>query len=48
MAGGFGRVFKVGDQPINASLSGYYNVIRPTGAGDWQLRIQVALLFPTN
>jgi hypothetical protein len=46
VGGGFGRVFKVGDQPINASLSAYYNVVRPDAAGDWQLRAQVALLFP--
>jgi opacity protein-like surface antigen len=46
VGGGFGRVFKVGEQPVNASLSGYYNVVRPDSAGDWQLRAQVAFLFP--
>ena len=46
VGGGFGRVFRVGDQPINASLSAYYNILRPDAAGDWQLRAQVALLFP--
>ena len=46
VGGGFGRVFRVGDQPINASLSAYYNVVRPDAAGNWQLRAQVALLFP--
>jgi hypothetical protein len=25
----FGRVFKVGDQPIDASVQGFYNVVRP-------------------
>jgi len=46
VGGGFGRVFHLGHQPINASLSAYYNAVRPDLAGDWQLRAQVALLFP--
>jgi hypothetical protein len=46
VGGGFGRVFKLGDQAINASLAGYYNVIRPDNSADWQLRFQVQLLFP--
>ena len=48
MGGGFGRVFRVGDQPVNASIAGYYNAIRPTGTPTWQLRINVALLFPVK
>jgi opacity protein-like surface antigen len=46
IGGGFGRVFRVGDQPVNASISGYYNAIRPTASADWQLRVQVSLLYP--
>jgi hypothetical protein len=46
VGGGFGRVFKIGDQPVNMQLAAYYNVARPTGAADWQLRAQVQLLFP--
>jgi len=45
---GFGRVFRVGDQPVNASIAAYYNAIRPTGAPTWQLRASVALLFPVK
>jgi len=48
VGGGFGRVFRVGDQPINASIAAYYNAIRPTGTADWQLRTSIALLFPVN
>ena len=48
IGGGFGRVFKVGDQPVNASIAGYYNAINPTGAPDWQLRAQLSLLFPVK
>ena len=48
VGGGFGRVFRVGDQPVNASLQAYYNVERPTGAAEWTLRTSVALLFPVK
>jgi opacity protein-like surface antigen len=48
IGGGFGRVFRVGDQPVNASMTGYYNAIRPDGASTWQLRVDVALLFPVK
>jgi opacity protein-like surface antigen len=48
LGGGFGRVFKIGDQPVNASIAAYYNVINPAGAPDWQLRASLALLFPTK
>jgi hypothetical protein len=46
--GGFGRVFKLGDQPVNASINAYYNVERPTGAATWSLRTTLALLFPVR
>jgi len=46
VGGGFGRVFKVGGQAINAQIAGYYNAIRPTGASDWQLRTMLVFLFP--
>ena len=48
IGGGIGRVFKVGDQPVNAQVAGYYNVIRPTGSSDWQLRATLAFLFPVK
>ena len=43
---GAGRVFKVGKQPINASVQVYYNAERPDTYGEWTLRIQFQLLFP--
>ncbi|MFL5172574.1 MAG: hypothetical protein ACJ8CC_18205 [Microvirga sp.] len=46
VGGGFGRVLKIGEQPVNMQLAAYYNVARPTGAADWQLRAQIQLLFP--
>ena len=45
---GFGRIFKVGSQPVNGSVSAYYNVARPdsTPSPTWQLRMQIVLLYP--
>jgi hypothetical protein len=31
---------------VNAQASAYYNVERPDNAAEWQLRIQIQLLFP--
>lgn len=46
VGGGFGRVFKIDKQPVNAQLAAYYNVARPTGSADWQVRAQLQFLFP--
>ncbi|MGY8685582.1 outer membrane protein [Bradyrhizobium sp. UFLA05-153] len=46
IGGGFGRIFKIGDQPVSANIAGYYNVVRPTNSPSWQLRAQLSLLFP--
>lgn len=44
---GFGKLFKVGSQPMTAQVSAYKNVITPDdhGAG-WQLRAMVMWMFP--
>lgn len=46
--GGIGKVFQLGRQPMNGSISAYYNVVSPDNPSgpDWQLRFQLALLFP--
>jgi hypothetical protein len=46
IGGGFGRVFAIGEQKVNASLQAFWNVIKPDGAGDWTLRAQFQFLFP--
>jgi hypothetical protein len=46
LGGGFGRVFKIGNQPINARLEAYYNVERPTGASEWNFQFTWQFLFP--
>lgn len=43
---GFGRVFAIGQQPVNMSAAAYWNAIRPEGAAEWTLRLQMNLLFP--
>jgi len=47
IGGGFGKVFKIGNQPINAQLSLYNNVVTPDDFGaQWQVRAQIQFLFP--
>jgi len=44
--GGVGKIFKIGKQPVNGQASAYYNVEKPDFGADWQLRLQLQLLFP--
>jgi hypothetical protein len=45
--GGVGKIFKIGNQPINAQLSLYNNVITPDDYGpEWQVRTQIQFMFP--
>ena len=46
LGGGFGRVFKVGNQAINSRLEYYYNVERPQGAPKYQLMFTWQFLYP--
>lgn len=43
-----GKIARVGTQPFNVQLGTYYNVVHPrdTPYGKWQMRLQVAMLFP--
>jgi hypothetical protein len=41
-----GQVLPIGTQPVNIQLGAYYNVIRPDIGPEWQVRFQVAFLFP--
>jgi hypothetical protein len=43
---GFGKVFRIRNQPLNCSAHAYYNVEKPTNGPDWQLRLQLQFLFP--
>ena len=44
--GGFGEVFRIGDQPMNAQLQAFYNVERSDLSGAWSIRFQLQFLFP--
>jgi len=33
--GGIGKIIKIGSQPINAQMSGYYNAVTPDFGPDW-------------
>ena len=44
--GGVGKVFRIGEQPMNVSAAAYYNVEKPEFGADWQMRLQVQFLFP--
>jgi hypothetical protein len=46
VGGGFGKIFRIGNQPVNASAQAYYNVETPDNGADWQLRLQFQFLFP--
>jgi hypothetical protein len=46
VGGGAGKIFKFGKLPVNLQFGGYYNVVRPDFAGNWQIRLQAQLIFP--
>ncbi len=46
LGGGFGKIFRIGHQPLNATLQGYYNVVSPRIGPDWSVRAQLQFLFP--
>lgn len=46
LGGGFGKIFRIGKQPMNASVQSFYNVEHPDIAPDWTLRFQLQFLFP--
>jgi len=46
---GIGKVFLIdGKLPVGASVSGYYNVIRPDNAPESQLRLQLFFVLPES
>jgi len=46
IGGGFGKIFKIGRQPMNFSIQSFYNVESPRNGADWTLRLQLQFLFP--
>jgi hypothetical protein len=46
VGGQLGRLIKIADKlPVNLLVGAYYNALRPSGAGTWQLRTQVTFIF---
>ena len=47
LGGGFGKIFKIGDQALNGQVQAFYNVVSPDDVGgNWTIRAQLQLLFP--
>ena len=47
VGGGVGRIMRFGRQPVNLSLTGFYNVEKPDDFGpEWSIRFTLQLLFP--
>jgi hypothetical protein len=46
IGGGIGKIFKFGDQPMNASMQAFNYVAHPSLAPRWALRFQLQFLFP--
>ena len=46
LGGGFGKIFRIGKQPVNGQVQAFYNVEKPEFGADWTLRAQLQFLFP--
>ena len=46
LGGGVGRVFRLGYQPMNASVAFFGNAVHPISGSPWGMRLQISLLFP--
>lgn len=41
-----GRLFRIGNLPVNVLLGAYHYAVRPDIGPEWQVRAQLQLLFP--
>lgn len=46
LGGGAGRIVWFGGLPVNLSLQSYYNVARPDGGPEWNIRFSLQFLLP--
>ena len=44
--GGVGKLVRFGKQPVDLKAQAFFNAVKPDGAADWALQLQVKLLFP--
>jgi hypothetical protein len=46
VGGGFGKFFKIGNQPVSLSAQAFYNAVTPRNGPDFTAIVQFSLLFP--
>jgi len=46
VGGGFGRIFKIGNQHLKADVQGFVNAVKPDHANDWTFQATLTFLFP--
>jgi hypothetical protein len=46
VGGGVSRVFRLGYQPVNASVAFFGNAVHPVAGSSWGMRLQISLLYP--
>jgi hypothetical protein len=46
--GGFGKIFRLGQLPVNGSAMVYYNAVTPAQGADWSLRLSLTFMFPAG
>ena len=46
IGGGFGKMFTIGNVPMDFMTQVFYYAAKPDGGPDWQLRVQLKLIFP--
>ena len=44
--GGFGKMLKFGNLPVDLQTQAFYYVVKPDGGPEWQLRLQFKMIFP--
>jgi len=44
--GGVDKLVRFGKQPVDLKAQAFVNAVKPDGAADWALQLQVKLLFP--
>lgn len=46
LGAGVGHIFHLGRLPVNVLAGAYYNVVKPDFAPNWNIQVQVKLMFP--
>jgi len=46
IGGGVGRLVKFGKQLVDLKAQAFVNAVKPDGAADWAMQLQIKLLFP--